>query len=116
MANTELVRDKDFFRHTDLVHMAAVRRGKKQWPTPDHRINEQGVEFPSEAIFPLDELGLGKLLRVDSLFAEFVARLHPALREGVPELGVPGGPFRYEPGEAKWFFKESAKKQLFDVW
>ncbi len=121
MSAHEFVRGQDFFLDWDLAWIAARKVGiDPQEPylsTTDCTFYENGMRFPSGTIVQWSELGHSDLRRIDILFSEYVSGLPEGFREGVKNLGSkPDGPFRFSPGEARWFLKESLRRQLFTLW
>lgn len=120
MSSNNLARDVDFFLTHDLVWQAAVMAGMNpKGPLSElvqYTLDETKVTFASGSVVKWDDLGLGKLRRIDHLFSEYFDRLPDCLKGGIKDLGKPGGPFAYSPGEAEWFFKESEKERLFRRW
>ncbi len=116
MSVNELNRDTEFFLDIDLARRAAIRAGidpNNPWLTLTHcSVDEVGVSFSNGATVKWNDLGLGELIRIDLLFTEYVNRLPGFLKERVKiEL-----PFRYSPGEARWFFKKEVSERLFLEW
>ncbi|MEK7186919.1 MAG: hypothetical protein AAB690_01190 [Patescibacteria group bacterium] len=113
----KLVRDTDLFWVSDLAWRAAVKVGmdpnEPRLKPADYTVDKTRVTFvASGSTVQLDELGLGKLYRVDDLFTEYVDGLSDFARTHVsPDL-----PFAYSPSKAEWYFKESAKERLFEKW
>lgn len=114
---SELSRDTEFFLDIDLARRAAIRVGidpNKPYLTLAHcKVDEAGVTFSNGAVIKWDDLGLGKLHRIDRLFSEYLNRPPIAFKQGLEDVAPH---FQYSPNEARWFFKESAREQLFGVW
>lgn len=112
-----LRRDVELFLDIDLARRAAFGVGidpNKPWLTFKHcSVDETGVTFSNGTVVKFDDLGLGKLHRIDILFAEYLERPPIALKNGLKDLA---SHFRYKPNEARWFIVESAREKLFGEW
>jgi hypothetical protein len=113
----ELNRDRELFLDIDLARRAAISVGidpNKPYLTLAHcAMDEVGVTFSNRVTVKWDDLGLGNLHRIDRLFSEYLTRPPTVFKQGLEDLG---SHFRYSPNEARWFFKESSREQLFQVW
>jgi len=117
MAETELIRGRDFFLDRKLVRLTQAQKGKDYWAPIEDRIDQDGIHSPTGNVTPLHELGFGELRRVDLLYAEWAERVPGSaeFRDGILKEGTHEG-VRYNPAKAEWFFKESVKEQLFQIW